>query len=67
MIGVVRPSGADVPGSRSVRVLVLAAAIALSVLAISTPAAAGRGVLSAQSGNPSAYSETVNSGPTEFW
>lgn len=67
MIGVAQPSGGHVSGPHSVRVLALAAAIAVSVIAISTPAAAGRGGLSAQSSNPSAYSMTIDSGPTDFW
>ena len=60
MIGVVQPSGEHVSGARSVRVLALAAAIAISVFAIATPAAASRGGLSVDS-------MTVQSGPTEFW
>lgn len=67
MIGVAHPSGEHVSGSRSARVLALAAAIALNVLALSVPAAASLGGLSVQISNPSASSVTINSGPTEFW
>ena len=67
MTGVARPSGEHVSGARSVRVLALAAAIAVSVFAMSAPAAASRGGLSAHSGNASVNAMTVQSGPTEFW
>jgi hypothetical protein len=67
MTGDAQPPGEHVSGSRSVRVLTLAAAVAVSVLAIFTPATASPGGLSAESSNPPAYSGTVNSGPTEFW
>jgi len=67
MIGVAQPSGEHVIGARFVRVLALAAAIAVGVVAMSAVAAASRADLSAPSSKASVYSMTVQRGPIEFW